>query len=185
MSIPNSVAELQALIAAGAQPKYVMFWGHRPLRDGSVGKSCFSQWFESAFTVEGVRYPTAEHYMMAAKARLFGEEETALQIAATKEPGAVKALGRRIANFDEATWQQQRSAIVEAGNLAKFEQNPQLREFLVGTGERVLVEASPVDAIWGIGLAEDDPRAADPAQWQGLNLLGFALMQVRERLRQP
>ncbi|HEY4200891.1 MAG TPA: NADAR family protein [Devosiaceae bacterium] len=183
MPLPNSVTELQALVAAGAAPKYLLFWGHRPMRDGSIGKTCMSQWFEAAFTVDGVRYPTAEHYMMAGKARLFGDEEIARRIVDTAEPGAVKALGRKIRGFDEETWRQRRSAIVEAGNLAKFSQNPRLREFLVGTGEQVLVEASPVDAIWGIGLAADDPRAADPAQWPGLNLLGFALMRVRGALK--
>ncbi|HEY4202952.1 MAG TPA: NADAR family protein, partial [Devosiaceae bacterium] len=175
----HSVAELQALIAGGAQPRYLMFWGHRPARDGAIGKACMSQWFEAAFTVDGVRYPTAEHYMMAGKARLFGDEEIAHRVVDTAEPGAVKALGRKIRGFDEGTWRQHCSAIVEAGNLAKFAQDPRLREFLRGTGERVLVEASPVDAIWGIGLAAADPRAADPAQWPGPNLLGFALMRVR------
>jgi ribA/ribD-fused uncharacterized protein len=65
------------------------------------------------------------------------------------------------------------------GNLAKFSQNPLLERFLLETGTRVLVEAAPRDLIWGIGLGQNDPRAQDPATWQGLNLLGFALMEVR------
>ncbi|MDB5807037.1 MAG: hypothetical protein JWN73_4359 [Betaproteobacteria bacterium] len=185
MTPPRNLAELQAALAAGAQPKYLLFWGHRPSRDGSVGKSCFSQWYEAAFETEGARYATAEHYMMAAKARLFDDMEAAAQILAAPNPGAAKALGRKIRGFDEAMWLAHRDDIVEAANLAKFGQNAGLREFLLNTDEQVLVEASPVDAIWGIGLAADDPRAADPAQWQGLNLLGFALMRVRERLKEP
>ena len=181
--LPNSVADLLAHIATGTQPDYLLFWGHRPSRDGSIGKTCMSQWFEAGFAVDGLRYPTAEHFMMAGKARLFGDGEIAGQILAAAEPGAVKALGRKIRGFDEATWVAHRSGIVEAANLAKFSQNPALRDFLLATGEKVLVEASPVDAIWGIGLAADDARAQDPAQWPGLNLLGFALMQVRARLR--
>ena len=74
-----------------------------------------------------------------------------------------------------------RFGIVVAGNRAKFARHPDLAAFLRGTAPRVLVAASPVDRIGGIGLAADDPRAADPATWRGLNLFGFALMQVRDQ----
>lgn len=94
-------------------------------------------------------------------------------------PGAAKALGRQVRNFDEGVWLQQRFAIVVRGNRAKFSQHAALGKFLAQTAARVLVEASPVDRIWGIGLAQHDERATDPNAWQGLNLLGFALMQVR------
>ena len=89
----------------------------------------------------------------------------------------------QVQGFDEAKWQAARYDIVVRGNLAKFSQNEALRSFLLNTGERVLVEASPVDPIWGIGLAANDPLAEQPAQWRGLNLLGFALMDVRRSLR--
>jgi hypothetical protein len=92
-------------------------------------------------------------------------------------------LGRHIKHFDDQIWQQHRFALVVAGNLAKFSQHPNLQDFLLATGEQVLVEAAPNDRIWGIGLAESDPKAWQPSTWQGLNLLGFALMQVRERLK--
>jgi len=75
------------------------------------------------------------------------------------------------------------SDLIVAGNMAKFGQHPDLREFLLGTGDRVLVEASPRDRIWGIGLAAGDERATSPDDWLGLNLLGFALMEVRHQLR--
>lgn len=159
------------------------FWGHRPQAGGGVGASCLSQWYASPFTVDGKRYATAEHFMMAGKARLFGDNAAAEAILATPEPGRVKALGRRLAGFDEETWQRHRYDIVVAGNLAKFGQHDRLRGFLLATGDDVLVEASPQDAIWGIGVAATDPRAEHPADWPGLNLLGFALMDVRATLR--
>ena len=92
-------------------------------------------------------------------------------------------MGRDVKGFDDETWSRHRFEIVVRGNEAKFGQNEDLKAFLLSTGEDILVEASPVDRIWGIGLAEDDPCATNPAQWQGLNLLGFALMTVRSMLR--
>lgn len=172
---------LQARWNAGERPGMVFFWGHQPGRDG-VTASCFSQWYDVGFTVDGRHYPTAEHFMMAQKAALFGDSEIAEQIIVASTPAAVKALGRKVRGFESALWQQQRFDIVVRGNLAKFDQNAELRAFLLGTGAQVLVEASPVDAIWGIGLAAEAAAAQDPTQWQGLNLLGFALMQVRAQL---
>ncbi len=166
----------------GNSVKYLYFWGHQPQRDGSIGKSCFSQWFEAAFDVDGVSYATAEHYMMSEKARLFDGSATAA-IVASVHPGEAKKLGRQIRNFDQAVWEAQRFEIVVRGNLAKFSQHELLKQYLLGTGDRVLVEASPRDRIWGIGLAESDPAAQNPYDWKGLNLLGFALMAVREQLR--
>ncbi|PYC68055.1 DUF1768 domain-containing protein [Streptomyces tateyamensis] len=174
--------ELAALTAAGARPKYLFFWGHRPQRDGSIGQGSLSQWWPGAFTVDGVRYATAEHWMMAGKARLFGDAEIVPRILAARTPAEAKELGRLVRGFDEERWAAHRFALVVAGNRAKFGQDPALRDYLLGTGNRVLVEASPLDRVWGIGLAADDERAADPAQWRGLNLLGFALMQARAEL---
>jgi ribA/ribD-fused uncharacterized protein len=132
--------------------------------------------------VDGVDYPSAEHYMMAAKARLSSDAVAAAQILAAPHPGAAKALGRQVRGFDEQRWAEHRFEVVVAGNIAKFGQHPQLRGFLASTGSRVLVEASPRDRVWGIGLAAGDERAASPARWPGLNLLGFALMEVRQQL---
>ena len=175
--------QLLSVIGAGGQPKYLLFWGHQPLPGGGVGKGCLSQWWSAAFTVDGVRYPTAEHYMMAAKARLSGDAEAVGKILAAPHPGAAKALGRQVRGFDERQWARHRFDVVVAGNLAKFGQHPRLREFLAGTGGRVQVEASPLDRVWGIGLAAGDERAGSPEHWPGLNLLGFALMEVRRQLR--
>ncbi|ARU56671.1 putative ABC transporter periplasmic component [Oleiphilus messinensis] len=172
---------LVAAIAAGQSFKYVFFWGHR--KSSAVTKTCFSQWYEAPFQKEGVLYPTAEHFMMAAKAQLFGDSQTRERIFKAKTPGEAKRLGREVNGFDEAIWTAERFNLVVAGNMAKFSQHPELLSYLLGTGERVLVEASPLDKIWGIGLAADDPLASSPDVWPGLNLLGYALMEVRSRLR--
>ncbi|PJJ52849.1 NADAR family protein [Hymenobacter chitinivorans] len=176
-----SLDSLRAALAAGQSFEYLYFWGHTP-KPGAVGKECFSQWYPAAFELEGHSYPTAEHYMMAEKARLFQDEATRAAILAAKSPNDAKKLGRQIQNFEEAAWLAARFDIVVRANAAKFSQHPALREFLLNTGQQVLVEASPVDAIWGIGLAQDHAAAANPATWRGLNLLGFALMQVRDLL---
>ncbi len=178
----RSVTDLVDLTASGQPVKYVWFWGHTPSRDGGVSASCMSQWSPEGFTADGVEFATAEHYMMWRKATLFGDAASAERILAAGHPREAKTLGGRVTPFDQAVWERNRFEIVVSGNLAKFRQNPELGAFLAGTGDRVLVEASPMDRIWGIGLTRDDPRASDPAQWRGLNLLGFALMEVRSRL---
>lgn len=178
-----SVAEVRAALAGGAQPEFLFFWGHRPRRDGSVGPSCLSQWWPAEFEVDGRRYASAEHWMMWCKARLFGDHDAAGRVLEAATPAEAKKLGAQVRGFDPGAWEVERFGVVVAGNRAKFGQHPELAGFLRGTAPRVLVEASPVDRVWGIGLTADDARAADPASWQGLNLLGFALMQVRDQLR--
>ena len=180
---PRSAADVLVALAQRDPPKFLYFWDHRPERDGSAGAGCLSQWWPAPFTVDGLEFATAEHYMMWRKATLFGDDPIAEQIRAAPHPHAAKALGGQVAAFDQSTWDKHRFPAVVAGNLAKFTQHPALRTFLIGTGERILVEASPLDRIWGIGLARDDPAASDPARWRGLNLLGFALMNVRGALR--
>lgn len=174
--------ELKQRVRRGERFDYLCFWGHREARDGRVSVSCLSQWFPATFVVEGVAYPTAEHWMMAEKARLFGDHEMLARILAAGSPAAAKKLGGMVRGFDEGRWKQQRSPIVEQGNLHKFGQHTHLARFLQGTGDKVLVEASPMDRIWGIGLAADAAEAHDPLRWRGLNLLGFALMEVRRQL---
>lgn len=181
-TLPTSVAELRAQVAAGRTHKFVLFWGHEAKHPARLDRECLSQWYEARFVVAGDEYRTAEHFMMVGKARLFGDHAMAARILAAPHPGEAKQLGRAVAGFDDALWEQRRSEIVVAGNLAKFGQHAPLREFLLRTGDRILVEASPVDRIWGIGLAAADPDAERPERWRGENLLGFALMQVRARL---
>lgn len=175
----SNLAELRRAARAGVELSYLPFWGHTPKRPGAIDKAMFSQWYAAPFTVEGILYPTAEHYMMVAKARLFGAADLAAKILANQEPGAAKALGRQIANFDEERWVAVREEIVLAGNRAKFSAHEALRTFLMTTGRKILVEASPLDDIWGAGLAHHDPRLTRPEQWPGQNLLGFILMRLR------
>jgi hypothetical protein len=176
---------LQWLIQAyekGETFKYVFFWGHQPSSDGSITASCFSQWWESAFTVEGIEYKTAEHWMMAEKARIFKDEEVLAKIIHCKTPAEAKKLGRAVRNFDAQTWDSHKYEAVKQGNIHKFSQHPDLKDFLLNTNSRVLVEASPLDKIWGIGLGKNNPNIEDPNTWRGQNLLGFALMEVRDFL---
>jgi ribA/ribD-fused uncharacterized protein len=165
-----------------SEAKLLFFWGHTPRQTGLVDKSCFSQWYPAAFEVAGETYATAEHWMMAEKARLFGSDDVRQRIIAAKHPAEAKKLGRQVRDFDPQVWDEQKYALVVTGNYHKFSQHAELRNYLLTTQNRVLVEASPVDAIWGIGLAADHPDATRPAAWPGQNLLGFALMEARDEL---
>lgn len=179
---PHDVSELCQLELEGRCPDFLFFWGHQPRRDGHVGPECLSQWWPAPFTVDGTTYPTAEHFMMVGKARLFGDELMRSRILDASSPGAAKALGRVVRGYDEEVWVANRYNIVLEGNIAKFGQNLHLLAYLLATTGCILVEASPTDRVWGIGLAADDMRAGRPSQWTGLNILGFALMDVREHL---
>ncbi len=174
--------ELERRAAAGEVFEYLFFWGAKGQHLGEVDASCLSQWHPSSFEVDGKRYATAEHYMMAGKARLFGDREIEAKILASDDPREAKGLGRKVRGFEAARWQQACVGIVVDGNVAKFTQHRKLRAFLLGTGETILVEASPLDTIWGIGLGKENPKALDPRSWRGTNLLGFALMDVRGKL---
>jgi ribA/ribD-fused uncharacterized protein len=121
---------------------------------------------------------------MAEKAKLMGDYDTRELILSSTDPKEIKTLGKTVKNFDEDIWFEYRSKIVAKGNYYKFLCNKDLKEFLVCTGEKILVEASPYDTIWGIGMKEDDPNATNPYKWNGKNLLGFALMEVREKLKE-
>ena len=167
----------------GKRTKYLFFWGHQKSKSGDLTSSCFSQRWTSPFVVNKVKYNTAEHWMMAQKALLFGDNEIYEKIIIAKSPAEAKSLGRQVRNFNETVWDTKRFEIVVEGSLQKFSQHKDLKEFLLNTKERVLVEASPVDRIWGIGLSADSDKAENPKRWNGLNLLGFALMEVRDILK--
>lgn len=170
-------------MAAGWQPELLFFWGHTARAGaGEPGRECLSQWYPASFVADGVTFTTAEHFMMFHKARLFGDDRSAERILAAAHPREAKAAGRLVRGFEDAKWEAKRWEIVTAANVAKFSQNAALGSYLRGTGDRVLVEASPTDTIWGIGLAEADEAARQPARWRGLNLLGFALMWARRAL---
>jgi ribA/ribD-fused uncharacterized protein len=173
---------LLADVRSGKRVKYLFFWGHTPAADGSIGPSSLSQWWPCRFEIDGITYTSAEHWMMAEKARLFGDEETLTKILSSRTPAEAKNFGRLVTPFDNDRWNSARFEIVTAGNVAKFGQNDALRAYLLATRNRVLVEASPVDRVWGIGLEKNDPNVSNPELWRGENLLGFALMAARDQL---
>ena len=152
-------------------PDYVLFWGGWP-----------SQWHPCRFEIGGVTYNCCEQYMMAEKARVFGDGESMAAVLASKSPREQKALGRKVAGFDAEVWNKVCRGVVYTANLAKFSQNEELKSVLLATGTKTIVEASPTDKIWGIGLKKDDPRAIDPSKWLGKNWLGVVLMHVRATL---
>ncbi len=127
-------------------------------------KSRLSQWQLSPFVLGGVRFTHAEQYMMYAKALLFGDRDAAGRILAAETPREQQAVGRTVRGFDESVWALFREGVVFAGNYARFDQNPDQLELLFATRGTTLVEASPHDRVWGIGLAADDPRALDRSQ---------------------
>jgi ribA/ribD-fused uncharacterized protein len=142
----------------------------------------FSQWYPARFELGGHIFNCAEQYMMYGKALLFGDAEIAAEILEAASPKQHKALGRKVRHFAEPAWKAQREQIVADGSRAKFTQNPELRQALLDTAGTELVEASPFDRIWGIGLAAGDRRADDPSQWRGQNLLGKILTRLRDEL---
>lgn len=139
----------------------------------------YSNWYKSDFEIAGQTYNCCEQYMMAEKARLFKDEEMEQAIMITKDPSKQKAMGRNVRNFDQKIWEQYALNIVYQANYAKFSQNPELKQILLDTGEKMIVEASPTDTIWGVGLHEDDPLILDESNWKGRNWLGIAIMNAR------
>lgn len=154
-----------------AKERFTFFWS-----------GPFSQWHKSPFTLDGVYYNTAEQFMMAEKARLFGDDEVRAQILEAKDPGVQKALGRKVKGFDQARWDAAACEIVYRGNRAKFTTHRDLLTMLLDTEGTSLAEASPIDTIWGIGLAADAEDAQDRSKWLGQNLLGETLQKLRDDL---
>lgn len=169
-------------VESGVNLNFLFFWGHTNAKNEESGKFCLSQWYPSPFSIQNITYKTCEHYMMAQKALLFDDLVAFEKIILADSPKEVKALGRTIQNFDESKWNENKFLIVTIGNIHKFNQNKKFKEFLLKSNDSIIVEASPVDAIWGNGMAEDHNDAKNPKAWRGENLLGFALMEVRDVL---
>lgn len=180
---PLHLESLRQAVRSGQRFRYRLFYGHTPRADGQLSDAVFSQFWPCSFTVAGVHYSFAEQWMMAGKARLFGDAEALARILSAGTPLLCKRIGRQVQGFDEQRWREQRFELVTAGNLAKFGQDAALRSYLLATGDEILVEASPTDGIWGIRLGREHPDAQDPLRWRGGNLLGFALVRVRHILR--
>jgi ribA/ribD-fused uncharacterized protein len=151
--------------------RYTLFWG-----------GVFSQWYRCNFTVNDIIYNCAEQFMMAEKARLFGDLAAIVKIMEADHPRDQKAIGRRVTGFDEDRWVDARVDIVYRGNRAKFTTHTDLLNTLLETAGTELVEASPLDTVWGVGLAADNPDILDRANWRGLNLLGTVLTRLRDQL---
>lgn len=218
MSLPTTRQQLCDRMDLGETFDLLLFYGHKPPKSG-VDKSCFSQWFVREFSVDSISYPTAEHWMMAEKARLFGDTEMLNNILNSASPRDAKAFGRQVRDFDSDVWDKHKFEIVVRGNEEKFSQHKDMADFLVATGNTnslagdiftayreqdlslvaeprvdykvhgagsesrvILVEAAGRDCVWGIGYGEKNPKAIQPLQWRGQNLLGFALTVVREQL---
>ena len=161
---------------------FIYFW--KPEEKGDeVTKACLCQWYPCKFTVDGEEYNCAEQFMMAEKARIFGDKEMRDKILHSDDPSEIKHYGKKVKNFVEAVWTELSSDIVVRGNVAKFCQNPKLLCFLLLTGNKILAEASPYDTIWGIGMDEATALPLYPHVWKGQNKLGFALMEVRDIIR--
>lgn len=191
----STVKALQAYINKGKMVDYLFFWGHHRMRNlptspcltekssNCISKSCLSNWYPATFILHEIKYATTEQYIMAQKAMLFKDEDIYHMILKVKTPKEAKSLGRHVRGFNENIWKAYRIDIMVTGNEAKFSQNVSLKQYLLSTGEKILVEASPYDIIWGIGMSVDNPNSTNPEAWKGSNLLGFALMEVRSRLQ--
>lgn len=155
------------------------------IKDGMLlfWDSLFSQWHMCQIVENGIKFKSAEHYMMYQKAILFNDLDSAEKILQSYSPREAKALGRKVKNFNPEYWDANKYTIVVNGNYAKFSQNSNLKQALLDTEDLQLVEASPFDKIWGIGLDANHPDATNPAKWEGQNLLGKALTTVRAVLK--
>ena len=142
-----------------------------------------SNWYMSPFTADGIRFSSMEQFMMYRKAVAFGDRDRAAQILDTEDMGRIKELGRLVSGYDDNYWNGIRQIVVYEGLYAKFSQNEELKRLLRATGKAVLAECAVKDRIWGIGLSMSDPDRLDRRKWKGQNLLGYALMMVREKLR--
>lgn len=159
---------------------FLFFWGHLNRYGNEIGKHCLSQWYDSPFTVNGVLYKTAEHWMMYRKAMQFDDFQSAKKVLNTETPKDAKYIGRNIRSYDNDVWYLPSYEMVRLGNIHKFNQHPQLLEYLLQQKNKVLVEASPYDNKWGVALNANDRAIYDVEQWQGTNFLGFVLMEVRD-----
>lgn len=160
----------------------LFFWGHTAKK--SIGPEIYSNWYPVKFSENDVEFSNTEQYMMAGKAKLFNDLESYEKILQTSDPKKCKSLGRKVKNFDEKTWRVHRCDIVTQGCYLKFSQNENLKKEILSTKDRELVEASPFDRIWGIGMSKSEAENTNRENWKGSNLLGVCLMRARERIRE-
>lgn len=160
----------------------ICFW--KPYGNDKIGPHVFCQWYKTNFIDENnIKFSCTEQYMMFKKAMLFGDKQIAYKILLETDPSKMKKYGRLIKNFDDKIWNENKFTIVYNGNYLKFTQNDELKKYIKSTGNSILVEASPYDNIWGVKLSADNDDILYPEKWKGENLLGFALMQVRDNIK--
>lgn len=170
--VEYNINELLNKWESGERAKFLFFYG-----------DYLSQWYGSPFIDEdGVQFTCCEQYMMFNKAMLFGDEAIADKIMQTSYPRDQKVLGRKVRNFDVGIWADRSFDIVYNGNILKFSQNDSLKQRLLSETANIFVEASPYDKIWGIGKGVNVQEIDDPHCWDGLNMLGFAITKVRDKL---
>lgn len=156
---------------------YIFFW--KPSEtDGYLGN-----WYTSPLKKDNINYSCVEQYIMAMKAKLFGDNTMLSKIMSTKDPNLHRNFGRLVKDFDEDVWNEHKEDVLYDGLYAKFTQNSNLKDKLLKTGDKILVEASPYDKIYGIGMKKDHPDINNPRKWKGENLLGNTLMRVRKDLQ--
>lgn len=141
-----------------------------------------SNWYPSAFSIDGITFSSMEQFMMYKKALCFDDRKVAAQILATQDVSVIKKLGRLVSGYEEHYWSGIRQIIVFEGLLEKFGQNYNLKNNLIHTGNAILAECAVRDRIWGIGLSMKDSERMDKTKWKGQNLLGYTLMMVRDVL---
>lgn len=179
-SLNFTIENLKSEYNKGIKKEYVFFWKSR---GNLISNSCFSQWCKIDFKENNTTYCCMEQYMMSKKALLFNDLEINKKIMESKDPNQIKSYGRKVKNFDEQLWNKYKYLIVLTGNYMKFIQNKDLMLYLFNTKNKILVEASPYDTIWGIGMSAENKEINNPNFWKGENLLGFALTEVREELK--
>lgn len=170
---------LRAKVSEGFQPEFVFFWGHGPGDE----TACLSNFYQAPFEVDGQRYFTSEQFFMAEKARTFGDDASLSRIMATYNPGLAKSIGRHVSGYDDDVWSEKRVGVMARGLAAKFGQNQELGDYLRSLDGKIIVEDSPHDRVWGIGMRHFGPNARDVGMWRGRNLLGFTLMHVRDTMK--
>jgi ribA/ribD-fused uncharacterized protein len=164
---------------------YLFFWGHTQ-KGSAIDKSCLSQWFYAPFAhpfEHEITFQTAEHFMMYKKAIVFNDMQAAEDILKAQTPKEAKAIGRRVKGFNDEVWNEVSFNMVVNVNLCKFMENEHLKEFLLNTGDKIIIEASPYDKVWGIGMSVANPTVENPHTWLGQNKLGYALMKTRDLIR--
>ena len=177
-----SLSKLKTDFNKGKKIDFLFFYGHTNDKN-EITKSSLSQWYIKDFKANNLTFNCMEKYMMYNKALLFDDKKIAEEILNNNQPKTIKGLGRKVSNFKDETWDKVKYTIILKGNYHKFSQNNDLRNFLLNTKNKILVEASPYDKVWGIKMKYDNENIENPFFWQGENLLGFALMEVRDEIK--